>query len=1089
MNTVESRLYYDSGSGFRESAFLGNTLRLQQNSNFEVEYSLNGIQISRLRWDPVEGLVCGCEVSEAIVDEQSYSLRPLNSDYAIGNYHVFLSNDPQYVFDKFSATNVQRVVLRGHLDVYDSSEFFRFLRVELEKLKADAAKKDEELTQLRIAIEESEQRISEKDEAAEQLRSILEEKRSQVLFLSDEIQSLKGTVSWRITEPLRKFSQRHLRAKRFLRRILRMFWLIGSLKLPGYLHQKMRMRREYAVVQKSGLFDIRWYLEQNPDVRTAGMDPIQHFLSFGHLEGRDPSPYFDTDWYYTQYPDVAQAKINALFHYIKYGWREGKNPTATFDTQWYLDQNPDVRKDGFNPLTHYVLFGLRKGRKTSNREAQEVHSSARSSCNGVSTLTGNRRRLLSTVVRIDDAVDQKSADLEIIDAFIRRIDGIRVVSFDVFDTLVERSVERPSDVFGLLEINAKRIGLIFNNVDLARQRAIAEKEARRISVSQEVTMEQIYAVLEEHTGLNTAQMSRMRSIEEQLERELLIARPLGVRLLDCALQCVGEVVLISDTYFEKAFIDDLLERLGITGYRELYISSQYGLTKHTGDLFHVAVRNSGCNPDEWLHVGDDPHSDEHMAQTCQLRTFLLPKSTEVMYEHLKSYANSSGSGLGAELWTHAVRGMIASKFFNRSTAVPHIFAEPYKVGYVLLGPLMQCVAQHVLSVARKRNYESLYFVSRDGFYMKEAYDTLVSSQSIDAPASVYLLASRELCRGIGLFTKRDIVEVCDIPYRKTKVRDILATRFLLSDEELNRDLEEKMRSFGFTGWDDRISRDDQKHKSLCRFVVSISTEILEKAQLRRSPYTQYLKRIGIDGKKQAIVDIGYGGSTQRVISRLAGRMGGIYFISWPSIQQLSKDKLVFDSMLTSNCGQTDPLIKYVQLLELFFSATHPSVRRFDYDAQGEPKYVLSKDGLTDIAKYALSEVHKGAMEFVQDFSRKFRDLADYDLNWGRRYLDPVFYFFKQPDPIFVSYFEDVVFSDEFGGSSAFLVVGPKCRVQRRSDAEQISCWIEGARALWDNRAIMRAKENSAVLERVRLQDWEDRFNLGSTMAAWKSKNV
>ncbi len=41
--------------------------------------------------------------------------------------------------------------------------------------------------------------------------------------------------------------------------------------------------------QTSG-FDASWYLQQNPDVAGAGLDPYQHYLMFGQSEGRLPGP-------------------------------------------------------------------------------------------------------------------------------------------------------------------------------------------------------------------------------------------------------------------------------------------------------------------------------------------------------------------------------------------------------------------------------------------------------------------------------------------------------------------------------------------------------------------------------------------------------------------------------------------------------------------------------------------------------------------------------------------------------------------------------------------------------------------------------
>src|SRR5206468_836762 len=44
-------------------------------------------------------------------------------------------------------------------------------------------------------------------------------------------------------------------------------------------------------------FGRAWYLAVNPDVAEAGLDPVEHYVSAGWREGRDPHPLFDTDWY------------------------------------------------------------------------------------------------------------------------------------------------------------------------------------------------------------------------------------------------------------------------------------------------------------------------------------------------------------------------------------------------------------------------------------------------------------------------------------------------------------------------------------------------------------------------------------------------------------------------------------------------------------------------------------------------------------------------------------------------------------------------------------------------------------------------
>jgi hypothetical protein len=111
------------------------------------------------------------------------------------------------------------------------------------------------------------------------------------------------------------------------------------------------------------LVDSLYYLERNPDVLQAGIDPTAHFNASGWREGRDPSGFFDVSAYLAANPDVRAAGINPLDHYHASGWREGRDPAPNFDTTYYLLRNPDVAAAGVDPLAHYLDFGLFEGRQ------------------------------------------------------------------------------------------------------------------------------------------------------------------------------------------------------------------------------------------------------------------------------------------------------------------------------------------------------------------------------------------------------------------------------------------------------------------------------------------------------------------------------------------------------------------------------------------------------------------------------------------------------------------------------------------------------------------------------------------------------
>ena len=88
----------------------------------------------------------------------------------------------------------------------------------------------------------------------------------------------------------------------------------------------LRDWRARRTIARSGLFDRVWYLQRNPDVAAAGIDPIRHYVASGAREGRDPSPAFDTRRYLAENADVRLSGINPFAHYILYGAAEGREP-------------------------------------------------------------------------------------------------------------------------------------------------------------------------------------------------------------------------------------------------------------------------------------------------------------------------------------------------------------------------------------------------------------------------------------------------------------------------------------------------------------------------------------------------------------------------------------------------------------------------------------------------------------------------------------------------------------------------------------------------------------------------------------------
>ena len=102
-----------------------------------------------------------------------------------------------------------------------------------------------------------------------------------------------------------------------------------------------------------GLFDPTWYLQRYPDVASAGIDPLTHYVSFGAKEKRSPHPLFDAAWYLERYPEASASDLNPLLHYLKFGAKQGFDPNPLFDSAWYLSRHPGSESES-TPLHHYL---------------------------------------------------------------------------------------------------------------------------------------------------------------------------------------------------------------------------------------------------------------------------------------------------------------------------------------------------------------------------------------------------------------------------------------------------------------------------------------------------------------------------------------------------------------------------------------------------------------------------------------------------------------------------------------------------------------------------------------------------------------
>lgn len=71
---------------------------------------------------------------------------------------------------------------------------------------------------------------------------------------------------------------------------------------------------------------------------------------------------FDVGFYVMRYLDVARIPdVDVIQHYLSTGAKQGKDPTPDFSTRGYQRRYPEVGKSGMNPFHHYLTIGRDKG--------------------------------------------------------------------------------------------------------------------------------------------------------------------------------------------------------------------------------------------------------------------------------------------------------------------------------------------------------------------------------------------------------------------------------------------------------------------------------------------------------------------------------------------------------------------------------------------------------------------------------------------------------------------------------------------------------------------------------------------------------
>lgn len=623
-----------------------------------------------------------------------------------------------------------------------------------------------------------------------------------------------------------------------------------------------------------------------------------------------------------------------------------------------------------------------------------------------------------------------------------------VISFDIFDTLLNRPLKQPADLFDLIENKIREISKL-PNLNFSLERKATEKLAFELARGRkegETTISEIYAVMADRLGLDEVTREKIMNVEMQAEYDLLDVRQSGYRAFMEAKSLGKRIILISDMYLPEAFLGLILKKNGFDGYERLFVSSTYKAKKHSGELFKVVIEKLRLDPKKVLHVGDNVDGDVKRAKAIGLKPFHLTKASEIFAQTSAFQIPWSRDQQRHSLDWRMLLAVIGNTF-NDNPYLPErkgtLFGgDPWRLGYYGLGPLLLGYTKWLIETSQRDKVDRLYFLARDGKIMKDAYDRLAPLYD-KAPSSTYLLCSRRAVNLAKATNLQYLLDLVDVDYaHNVTVGFLLSNRFGVRETD---EVVSVLSAHNLT-WKTKLNADDRPR--LRALIVGLAPQLLAIASEERENYLAYLNSSQLTAKgKVAVVDIGYAGTMQESLHLLSkGKaIGGYYLITFRSaLKRVYNRELPIQGFLANFVDRHDtyhPFCRNVPLFETLFSTTDTSFMRMARDWNGDPYPIFMDDTPNgDIRARLIRKLHSGALAFVDDIVRKLGSYLpelDIEPNKTLRVLD---LFFQNPHPRDARILAGVEFEDAYGGSNKVIL-------PQLDNLDATCVWMAGRAAL------------------------------------------
>lgn len=562
----------------------------------------------------------------------------------------------------------------------------------------------------------------------------------------------------------------------------------------------------------------------------------------------------------------------------------------------------------------------------------------------------------------------------------------QIIAFDIFDTLLTRPFLDADYVKHLLHEEHKKAGR-----QGFRDARVREEGAARQAKGRDVDIHEIYR----HLAKTCRDGRDTWTPDREIELEILSVRPRreAVALFEFAIRSGKKIVLASDMFLPRAVIEEMLKRCGVKGWDTLYLSSEIGLRKDSGKLYRHILQQEGIEPKQMVMIGDNERSDVQIPLDLGIRTVHLVKPQNIMraMPRLASLIPDAGKAPVADQFLF---GAIAAENYGAITypdfSSDDMFgASPRAIGYGLLGPITVAFSQWLLDQAQESGIDRLYFLAREGKFLKTVFDRW-QANSCETIESKYLLVSR---RAVTVPCIRSVDDICAIAenngFYGASMEIFLSERFGL---KLDNATWSQCEREGLWKRRDPLTIIDGGIDHIRPFLRAIASHIFREADIERKNALAYFQSMGLTADTRgAVVDVGYGATIQRhLIKLLDHKVHGLYMMTDQNGAALGASTGVLSrGCFVQGAGRrpTDsPLFLHSFILEKMLSADDEQVLHFT--TSGTARF-RERGDYVDMGTRVRQELQQGALDFVAEAVR-FRDEMCSSLRIGKTHCETLF---------------------------------------------------------------------------------------------------